>query len=55
MNIGIVIINYHSEKLTSAFIREECSKVSSPHRIVVVDNDSRGELTDLPSEVEVIR
>ncbi len=54
MNIGVVIINYHSEKLTSAFIREECSKISSPHRIVVVDNDSRGELTDLPSEVEVI-
>jgi len=53
MNIGVVIINYHSEALTAAFVREECAKIAAPHRIVVVDNDSRGEL-ELPAEVTVL-
>ena len=54
MKIGVVIINYHSDKLTSLFVREECSKISAPHCIAVVDNDSREE-PDLPDGVEVIR
>ena len=36
--VGIIIVNYHSDDLTVRFIREELSKVSLPHRIVVVDN-----------------
>ena len=36
--IGIVIVSYRSDDLTVRFVREELTKVSLPHRIVVVDN-----------------
>lgn len=36
--LGIVIVSYRSDEETVRFVREELSKISLPHRIVVVDN-----------------
>ncbi|MBQ6086505.1 MAG: glycosyltransferase family 2 protein [Bacteroidales bacterium] len=38
--IAVVIVNYRSEERTVKFVREEVSKISSPHAVVVVDNGS---------------
>lgn len=40
MNIGIVIVSYHNEKMTQKYIMQELPKLSTPHTIVVVNNDS---------------
>lgn len=34
---GIVIVNYRSDSLTTRFVKEELSKIVSPHRIIIVD------------------
>ena len=36
--LGVVIVSYKSDDLTVRFVREELTKISLPHRIVVVDN-----------------
>ena len=35
--IGVVIVNYKSDALTRRFVSEEVSKISLPHRTVIVD------------------
>ena len=41
--IGIVIVSYRSDDRTVSFVREQLSRVSEPHRIVVVDNGASAE------------
>ena len=41
--IGIVIVSYRSDDRTVAFVRDQLSRVSEPHRIVVVDNGATAE------------
>lgn len=41
--IAAIVINYKSEEKTIAFVREELSKISAPHEVVVVDNGSTAE------------
>ena len=41
--IAAVVINYRNEERTLRFVREELSKISSPHEVVVVDNGSTPE------------
>lgn len=41
--IAAIVINYRSEEKTIAFVREELSKISAPHEVVVVDNGSTAE------------
>jgi len=41
--IGVIVINYHSEDKTIAFVKEELSRISSPNAVVIVDNDSTDE------------
>ena len=36
--LGIVLVSYHSDERTVRFVRTELSRISVPHRIVVVDN-----------------
>lgn len=43
MRIGVVVINYRSEERTLRFVREELSKISAAHAVVVVDNGSTDE------------
>ena len=47
--LGIVIVNYRSDALTSRFVREELSRIRLPHVTVVVDNGGakEGVMTDL--------
>lgn len=39
----IIIVNYRNEQLTISFVREEIKKISSPHTVVVVNNDGMEE------------
>ena len=41
--LGIVVISYHSDDLTVRFVQEELSKVSIPHRTVIVANGASPE------------
>lgn len=41
--IGIIVINYHSEDKTIAFVKDELSAVSSDYAVVIVDNGSTPE------------
>ena len=41
--LGIVIVNYRSDALTSRFVREELSRIRLPHVTVVVDNGATSE------------
>lgn len=55
--LGVVIVNYRSNALTSRFIREELPHIRMPYVAVVVDNGAAGESSrDLAREtgVEVI-
>ena len=38
--IGVIVINYGGPERTIRFVREECAKIASPHKVVVVDNGS---------------
>lgn len=42
-SIGIVIVNYRNDEQTEAFIREDVSRISTPFRLVVVDNGATEE------------
>ena len=41
--IGVIVINYHSEERTIAFVKNELSKISSDYAVVIVDNGSTDE------------
>jgi len=41
--IAVIVINYRSEARTTAFVRDELSKISLPHKVIVVDNGSTEE------------
>ena len=41
--LGIVIVNYRSDGLTTQFVREEISRISIPHVTVIVDNGATAE------------
>ena len=41
--LGIIIVNYKSEKLTASFVKNEISKVSTPNKIVIVNNSCSSE------------
>ena len=41
--LGIVIVNYRSDGLTTRFVREEVSSISIPHVTVIVDNGASAE------------
>ena len=41
--LGIIIINFRMEELTIRFVREELSKVSTPHVVVIVNNGATDE------------
>lgn len=41
--IAIIVINYRNEERTIRFVREEVSRISAPHEVVVVDNASTAE------------
>lgn len=36
--LSIIIINYKSEGLAIKFVRQECSKIRIPHKIIIVNN-----------------
>ena len=36
--LGVVIVNYRSNALTSRFVREELPNIGIPHVVVIVDN-----------------
>ena len=36
--LSIIIINYKSEELTVKFVKQECSKIRIPHKIIIVNN-----------------
>ena len=38
--IGVIVINYGGPERTIRFVREECAKIASTHKVVVVDNGS---------------
>ena len=41
--VAVIVINYRNEERTIRFVREEVSKISAPHEVVVVDNASTAE------------
>ena len=38
--IGVIVINYGGPERTIRFVKEECAKIASQHKVVVVDNGS---------------
>ncbi len=41
--VAVIVINYRNEEQTIRFVREEVSRISAPHEVVVVDNASTAE------------
>lgn len=41
--IAVVVVNYHSEDRTIAFVKDELSKIKTPHVVLIVDNGSTKE------------
>ena len=41
--LGIVIVSYRSDEETVAYVRNELSRITAPHRIVVIDNGATEE------------
>jgi len=46
VKVGVVVVTYRSDDLTVRFVREELSRISIPHAVVVVANGSTQEEAD---------